>query len=980
MTLSLAQQIKGGPLAGASARTSSKITDFLDKDSESDKSQPLKTIFDAYPLTRDLIAAVANHSPFLLRIMMQDHARLVRMLLSDPDDYFQDILTRCHKAAGEHLGDDVEIMRVLRCLKQEAALLIALADLGGVWSVEHVTECLTAFADEALQSALRHILCDDLIKDKFRTLNTENPQIGCGLVVLALGKHGARELNYSSDIDIVVLYDADRAALKEGTEPAPLFVRIVKALVRILDQRTSDGYVFRVDLRLRPDPASTPIALSVASAFSYYESVGQNWERAALIKARPVAGDLALGEDFLKDLAPFIWRKYFDFAAIADIHAMKRQIHAVRGHDAIAVSGHDIKLGRGGIREIEFFVQTQQLVFGGRRPQLRGRKTTDMLSALYSDGWISASARDDLIEAYRFFRSLEHRMQMLHDEQTQRLPSDKDELRQFALFCGYARLDSFSKAVTSHARLVERHYARLFEEGGDLASGEGNLVFTGTSDDPDTLDTLRRMGYRAPEMATETIRGWHFGRRSGVTSPRAREVLTELIPQLLQAFAKTADPDAALMGFDGILGGMPAAVELFAILREHKAILSLFADLLGSAPRLASTVATRPHLLDAIIDPAFGEPAPSLSILIDRISQSIGQHDQIEDFLDRLRETGQHEIFLIGVRMLSGVISPALAAEAYSSVAEAIIRVTLRDVEQRFVKDHGTVKGGRYAVIGMGRLGSREMTATSDLDLIALYDFDDNSGESNGPRPLDPVVYYGRLTQRLISALTVPTRKGTLYAVDMRLRPSGNKGPAATQYRGFLDYHHGSDVDTWEHLALVRARPLAGASDFMAEIDHALRSILAKPRDQAKVRSDTADMRRLIAQEKGESDPWDLKLARGGLLDIEFIAQSLVLSFASQTSELCCRHTETILDVAKNFGYLSGDQAHSLIEAYRLMRDVMQWQRTMIGESFSLTEIDKLFLKRLASVAGLPDFKVLDAHLKATQSSVRAVMDTVLFQ
>jgi [glutamine synthetase] adenylyltransferase / [glutamine synthetase]-adenylyl-L-tyrosine phosphorylase len=978
MTLCLAEQIKVEPIPRVRVRPRSKHNDLLHKDTEDDNSQLLKEIFNTHPLTRDLIEAISDHSPFLLRIMMQDQARLARMMWSDPDAYFQDILARCDQAPAEHTGDDAGLMRALRHLKQETALLIALADLGGVWSVDQVTECLTAFADRTLRSALRHILRDDSIKNKFTSLSVEDPQIGCGLVVLALGKHGAQELNYSSDIDIVVLYDADRASLTEGTEPAPLFVRIVKALVRLLDQRTSDGYVFRVDLRLRPDPASTPIALSVASAFAYYESVGQNWERAALIKARPVAGDVSLGEDFLNDLAPFIWRKYFDFAAIADIHAMKRQIHAVRGHDSIAVSGHDIKLGRGGIREIEFFVQTQQLVFGGRRPKLRGRKTIDMLRALYSDGWISDSARDDLTEAYRFFRSMEHRLQMLHDEQTQRLPTNRDELKQFALFCGYARLDSFSKAVISRARLVERHYARLFEEGADLASGEGNLVFTGTIDDPDTLETLRRMGYRAPEIATETIRGWHFGRRSGVTSPRAREVLTELIPHLLQAFAKTADPDAALMGFDGILGGMPAAVELFAILREHKAILSLFADLLGSAPRLASTVATRPHLLDAIIDPAFGEPAPSLSILIERISQSIGHPEQIEDFLDRLRETGQHEIFLIGVRMLSGVISPALAAEAYSSLAEAIIRVTLRDVEQRFVKDHGTVKGGRYAVIGMGRLGSREMTATSDLDLVALYDFDGTCGESDGPRPLDPVVYYGRLTQRLISALTVPTRRGTLYAVDMRLRPSGNKGPAATQYRGFLDYHRGSEVDTWEHLALVRARPLAGAPDFMAEIDRALRSILAKPRDMAKVRSDTSDMRRLIAQEKGEADPWDLKLARGGLLDIEFIAQSLVLSFASQTPELCCRHTEAILEVAKNFGYLAEDHAHSLRDAHRLMRDVMQWQRTMIGESFSLTEIDKLFLKRLASVAGLPDFKVLDAHLKATQSSVRAVVETVL--
>ncbi len=949
------------------AKASERRVEHLLHEASADISFHLQRIFHDAPFTRALLSAIAGHSPYLWRLIARDPARLVTLFESDPDARFNALLAYCRSASSLPTHDEAALKRVLRLIKQEAALLIALCDLGGVWDVVRVTEALSDLADATLDAALTFLLAVEQEAGKLKPIASGARS---GVVVLALGKHGARELNYSSDIDIVVLYDATRAPLADGVEPGPLFVRLVKGLVRLLDETTADGYVFRVDLRLRPDPGSTPVAISVQSAFSYYESVGQNWERAALIKARPVAGDRQLGDDFLADLSPFIWRKYFDFAAIADIHAMKRQIHAVRGHESIAVAGHDIKLGRGGIREIEFFVQTQQLVFGGRRTALRGRRTLDMLNILAEEKWISDRARDDLTQSYLFLRGLEHRLQMVADEQTQRLPSDEGTLRNFARFCGYGTLAAFSKALISEARRVENHYARLFEEGADLAAREGSLVFTGTSDDPETIETLRRMGFSEPERATETIRGWHFGRRAAVTSPRAREVLTELVPALLSAFGKSADPDAALMCFDRVLGGMSAAVELFSILREHRPILSLFADILGSAPRLADIVALRPHLLDAIIDPAFVEPFPNLTLLTERIAASVGTPDLTEDFLDRLRDTGQHEMFLVGVRMLSGVLSPEQAGEAYSAIAEALIRIALSDVERRFALDHGVVKGGRLAVLGMGRLGSREMTATSDLDLVMLYDFDPACRESDGKRPLDPVVYYGRLTQRLISALTVPTRRGTLYAVDMRLRPSGNKGPAATQYRGFLDYHLGDDADLWEHLALVRSRLVAGDPDFMADIGERLRQILTRKREPALIRTRAREMRALIASEKGTSDPWDFKQVAGGLIDIEFVAQALVLEHGAARPDLMTQSAPLILSRARAHGLVAPDDAAVMIETYGLMRDLMQWLRTMVAGEFNPVQADRLLRKRLATLAGLPDFKLLDAHLADLRSRV----------
>jgi glutamate-ammonia-ligase adenylyltransferase len=437
----------------------------------------------------NLFLGLCDHAPYLVRLMRKDWQRLHGLLHEDPHESMARLLAHTRQAWLVPAVTEAMMMASLRRAKQEVAMLIALADLGGLWHVDQVTAALSDFADAACASALNFLLSEAQAAERFIPVKADDPSQASGLVVLALGKHGAAELNYSSDIDVIVLYDPDIAPLGPRAEPASFFVRLTQGLVRLMQERTGEGYVLRTDLRLRPDPASTPVAISVNSAFAYYETVGQNWERAALIKARPVAGDLDLGERFLAALKPFIWRKYFDFAAIADIHAMKRQIHAVRGHEQIAVAGHDIKLGRGGIREVEFFVQTQQLVFGGRRAQLRGRRTLDMLEALNTDGWISADAVADLSEAYRFLRSLEHRLQMREDEQTQRLPVDNDKLLAFAQFCGFASIATFGKALTKQALKVEYHYARLFEDGAELATSEGSLVFTGTVDDPDTLNT-----------------------------------------------------------------------------------------------------------------------------------------------------------------------------------------------------------------------------------------------------------------------------------------------------------------------------------------------------------------------------------------------------------------------------------------------------------------------------------------------------------
>jgi glutamate-ammonia-ligase adenylyltransferase len=924
----------------------------------------------AMPEVSSLLLGIAEHSPYLWRLASQAPERLARLLNGPPSASLQAVLGRLHQLVAP-AGAEAEVMRALRLAKQQVALLVALADIGGVWTLSEVTDALSRFADAAVECALRFLLAQARLAGKVQADGAS------GLVVLALGKHGAGELNYSSDIDIIVLFDPAAGVLAPGVEPAPFYVRLTKGLVRLLQERTADGYVLRVDLRLRPDPASTAIAIALPSAFAYYETVGQNWERAALIKARPVAGDLELGKRFIADLAPFIWRKYFDYAAIADIHAMKRQIHAVRGHAQVTVAGHDVKLGRGGIREIEFFVQTQQLIFGGRRPRLRGAGTLAMLAELHRDGWVSAQAADDLARAYDFLRTIEHRLQMQADEQTQRLPSDPAPLARFAMFCGFAGLDDFAETLAGHLRRVEMHYARLFEHAPALSTTVGSLVFTGTTDDPETLDTLRRLGFKEPEKAAEAIRGWHFGRRAGVQGPRAREVLTELVPGLLEAFSGSGDPDAALFAFDTALAKLPAAVELFSLLKSNDKLRELFADILGAAPRLAKIVAQRPHVLDAAIDPAHMGPTADLEELATRVRRLCGQATRFEDFLDRARDVRQEEAFLIGVRLLAATVTPKEAGRAYSMLAETLIGLTLAQVETAFAKEHGLVPGGRCAILALGKLGSREMTATSDLDLILAYDFDEAHAASDGPKSLHALQYYARLTQRLISALTVPTRRGPLYTVDLRLRPSGNKGPVATQLARFRHYQQG-EAETWEHLALTRARVVAGDASLAATLRAVIVAVLARPRDIAVLAQDVRAMRRMIADVKGDGGDFDLKIAPGGLIDIEFIAQFLVLAHAHACPALLEPSPEAILVAAREAGVLPEPAADALIEAHGLLSSTMQLIATCLEGEFDPATAPEGVRRRIAGAVSLPDFRTLERELADARARVRVVFEESL--
>ncbi len=892
------------------------------------QAKPLKALFTANPKVSSLLQSLAESSPFLWELASGNPARLRRLLAADPERHLAVLLSETGRAVAA-TDDEAEAMRLLRAMKAEAALLIALADIGGVWPVMRATRALTDLADTAVDAAARFVLAEAARDGRLTHKDKAQPQIGSGYIVLAMGKMGAFELNYSSDIDLIVFYDP--AAVPEDAAPATLFVRLTQKLVKLLQERTADGYVFRTDLRLRPDPASTTIAISTAAALSYYESVGQNWERAAMIKARACAGDIAAGKTILNDLAPFVWRKYLDFVALADVHAMKRQINAYRGHGEIAVEGHNIKLGRGGIREIEFFAQTQQLIAGGRNPDLRDRDTLTTLDKLERDRWIDKGARDDMKAAYVFLRTVEHRLQMVNDEQTQTLPAERAGLEHFARFLGYADRDAFAKVLTEHLDRVQRHYSHLFEKAPGADKPE--LAFPPDADDHKTLDRLAELGFRAPLEASTIVRHWLAGGHRSLKGEVARSHLRVLLPVLLDQLARTDHANATLVSFDHFLANLHGAARLLSLLRQNPDLIALIALVLGIAPRLADTLARNPQVMDALVDPSFFGALPDDAELGKRLDGALAQSRYDEDLLERIRMFGLEYMFLTGVRILSGTVTARQAGEAFARLADAVIRAVHRAVADNFAATHGHMRGEATAVLAMGKLGGREMTASSDLDLILIYDFDDKHPESDGKRALYGAQYFARLTQRLINALTAQTNYGALYDVDMRLRPSGRAGPVATQIRGFASYQE-SEAWTWEHMALTRARVVSASPEFGARVEKVIRDILQRPRDAMQIAGDVVEMRGAIAKEKGDRERWDLKYAAGGLVDIEFIAQYLQLVHAHAVPDILDTSTARVLNKAWALHVLPVEEAEVLRPAVQLYQDLTQILRLCLAGPF----------------------------------------------
>ncbi|PRD45999.1 bifunctional glutamine-synthetase adenylyltransferase/deadenyltransferase [Phyllobacterium phragmitis] len=923
------------------------------------------------------LCAVLELSPFLREVLLRRPGIIETLCETPLEARLEQVFSEISASSISDGVTETTLMAALRRMKQEAHVLIALADLAGLFETAQTTGWLTRMAEACIRAAVCFLLRDADESGKIKLPDRAKPETGCGWIVLGMGKLGAHELNYSSDIDLIVFIDETSKAIGDPLDCVETFSRLTRRLVRILQDRTADGYVFRVDLRLRPDPGSTPLAIPVEAALNYYEGRGQNWERAAMIKARPVAGDIEAGRKVLAELAPYVWRKYLDYAAIADVHSIKRQIHAHRGLGDIAVRGHNVKLGRGGIREIEFFVQTQQLIAGGRFPELRGSQTVAMLGRLAERAWITPDARDALGQRYAFLRDIEHRIQMIADEQTHVLPEDDEGFLRVARMMGYAKAEDFSKDFLAALATVENHYAALFEQAPELGSETGNLVFTGDVDDPGTLETLSKLGFQRPSDICRVIRTWHFGRYRATRSAEARGRLTELTPALLKAFGETKRADEALLRFDELLKGLPAGIQLFSLLQSNPPLLGLLVLIMSAAPRLADIITRKPHVFDGLLDPAIFAEMPTRAYLEERLESFLGNGRLYEDILDRLRIFAAEHRFLIGIRLLSGAIDGQRAGRAFSDLADLMIGKALAAVLEEFGRRHGTVAGGRVCILGMGKLGSRELTAGSDIDLILLYDHDEDAEESDGEKQLAPSQYYIRMTQRLIAALSAPTAEGVLYEVDLRLRPSGNKGPVATHIAAFGKYQR-KDAWTWEHMALTRARPVAGDETLLAHIASEVDAILALPRDAAKTAKDVVEMRALIEKEKPPRNLWDMKLKPGGIIDLEFLAQFAALTGNVETKRRSTATEDILAHLSHSFAEPS--VSDELVDAHRLYTRLSQTIRLCLTGEVESDDLPPGFADLLCRAADLPDLQRVEIHLEQVAKTVRKHFDALLRQ
>jgi glutamate-ammonia-ligase adenylyltransferase len=927
------------------------------------------------PESLTLLESVFGNSPFLARTALRER-EFLSFLLAKGSRVALDEIIAVAKAASAS-PDVNSAMAMLRRARRQAALAIAFADIGEIWNVDEVTRALSEFADACAGGALRFLLREAALDAGLAEADPGKLEATTGLVVLAMGKYGAFELNYSSDIDLIVFYDAERFPFRKKGDPRGAAVDIVKGLVKLLSEVTADGYVFRVDLRLRPDAGATQVAISTEAAEAYYESMGQNWERAAMIKARACAGDPKTGAAFLKAIEPFIWRRNLDYAAIEDIHSIKRQIHAHSGHGTIAIAGHNIKLGRGGIREIEFFAQTQQLILGGRNPELRPPGTLVAIEALRARKLVSGEAARDLTDAYRYLRKLEHRLQMIEDQQTHTLPKSDPELDHVACFMGYANVKTFSAELRKILETVQRHYAHLFEAEAPLSDVKGSLVFTGVEDDPETIETLKRMGFRDAHHVAEAIRGWHHGRIRATRGPRARELLTKLVPALLDALSHTADPDAAFAQFDRFISHLPAGVQLFSLLLANPNLLSLIALICGSAPKLATYLGRSPAVLDALMDRDFLRELPARKQLAKIFSEQLKAAKNYEGALDAARRFAREQIFRVGVQIIEGSAAPEDAGPALANVAETVIAGLLPVVEDALAASAGRVPGGAFAVIAMGKLGGREMTAASDLDLIFVYDAPHGAEQSDGTKPLPVIVYFARLAQRFITALTMPTAEGGLYEVDMRLRPTGNKGPVAVSLESFARYHSG-EAWTWEKLALTRARIIASPEKLAAKIVHEIRAALTQPQDEDKLLKDVREMRAKLAAQFPGRNNWDLKFAPGGLVDIEFVAQTLQLRDANRAPEILDTNTIAALQLLAKTGALSAEDASTLTQSAKLQHALTHVLRIALDGTLDPATATPGLKALLARAGHAEDFAELEARLAAAQAAARGIFNRVL--
>ncbi|PYF09979.1 glutamate-ammonia-ligase adenylyltransferase [Rhodobacter viridis] len=895
---------------------------------------------DFGPEIRALIAGTAGCSPFLAGLLERE-AEWARAALSGPiEAAFAAEIARLQQVELDALGAE------LRRAKRRLALLIALADLGGVWSLERVTQALTTLADTAVDLALRRLVADEIRRGKLPGKGPDDAAHAGGMVALAMGKMGAFELNYSSDIDLICLFDETQFAPDDRMDARAAFIRVTRKMSALINDITSEGYVFRTDLRLRPDASVTPVCISMGAAELYYESEGRTWERAAYIKARACGGDIAAGEKFLRALTPFVWRKHLDFAAIQDAHDMRLRIRAHKGlGGAIEVSGHNMKLGQGGIREIEFFTQTRQLIAGGRDADLRDRTTVGGLAKLAVKGWVPPDVARELTDHYREHREIEHRIQMVNDAQTQLMPTSPEGIARIARMMGEGDTEAWTARLKARLIRVEALTGAFFAPSEVVAR-----------------PTL------SPE-AEAIVESWQL--YPALRSERAQAIFRRIEPEILKRMDRAASPEEALRQFDGFLARLPAGVQLFSLFEANPSLIDLIVDICATAPGLAAHLSRNPGVFDAVIGGSFFAAWPGAEALAETFRTTLAAVPDYEKKLDAARRWAKEFRFRVGVHHLRGLVDAAEAAKCYADIAGTAVSGLWPEVVAEFARKHGQPPGRGAVVLGMGSLGAERLNAASDLDLIMIYDAQ-GAESSEGPKPLATRQYFARLTQAFITALTAPMPEGRLYEVDMRLRPSGRGGPVAVSLESFRDYQR-TEAWTWEHLALTRARVLAGDASLGADVEAVRLAVLAEKGCDPKVMPDLAEMRARIFAAKAPDGAWEAKIGPGRLQDIELLAQSFALRAAEPA-----RKVEAQLRIGPRHGFVTKEEGERLASAYRLLWRLQAGGRLLTDKPLDLETVGEGGRAFLLREAGEDSLATLAERLERTTSEVAALVEKAL--
>ena len=900
--------------------------------------EAIALLFSSQPnKINQLIRGVGGCSPYLKGLLEIEY-EWVLSALGSQENILNAEFSRLKKTPSS------EIKTALRVTKRRVALWSALCDFSGIWELDDVTNMLTQFADLACQLALKVALETELSRGNIPGLEIDHSPEKTGMFVLAMGKMGAHELNYSSDIDLICFFDETQFLEEKYFDARKGFIRATRLMSSILSDLTEDGYVFRTDLRLRPDPSVNPVCIATETAERYYESLGRTWERAAYIKARVVAGDTKAGINFLHSLTPFVWRKYLDFAAIEDAHDIRLRIREHKGlGGALKLLGHNIKLGSGGIREIEFFTQTRQLIAGGRDIDLRVRGTIDGLKNLSKKGWINKTVSEKLISHYTLYRNIEHRLQMVHDAQTHDLPKSIEGMERLSCMMGTTP-DLLAKDLLFSLKEVNQLTEGFFK--------------------PTKLD----LTFSLSEMETKVVDRWRS--YPSLRSPRAEHIFNRLRPKILEKIRSTDKSNNALIAFDKFLVGLPTGVQLFSLFEANPQLIDLLVDIVGTAPALANHLAKSPVVFDAVIGGDFWTPWPKLTTLERQLSNLIKLETDYEQKLEVSRKWKKEWHFRIGVHLLRGITNVDQAGAQYAELAETVLKVIFPVVISEFSKKYGKPPGRGASIFSMGSLGATHLNSTSDLDLIVIYDAE-GIEFSDCPTPLNSRLYYTRLTQALVTAMTVEMSQGKLYEVDMRLRPSGRKGPVATSWTSFKDYQT-NEAWAWEHLALTRGRVICGNSELSINIEDFRLQLIKNVRPKVAVRS-LKEMREKIQKIDLNSNKWEFKQGIGRMQDIELFSQLSTVINGQVT-----RDVSSGLIAGSESGLLTNTQLDQILKTYKFLKEMNMATRLINDPSQEFEKISTSGHSFILKLTKINTIKALNKNFEFQTKRVAKIINTVL--